>query len=592
MAEISSADIRRTGLLHFEGHFYAGWKRALSRDQEDLLRRVITDQVDPYRDLKLPKANGKYRPISAPTDEWMAVLRVFQQRFLSDPKIAAQSAYAYVTGRSAADCARVHLNSEWIVRVDVRDFYHSIGEDRIYFAAKQYGLIASAARVFSRSVTRRPKPPVPAWAPKFARTERSLPYLPRGAGKTRPGFLPQGAPTSGAVSNMVAYGLDLELQSFAQEHGWRYSRYADDLFVSSPVRVDSARQAAGPRDSDLAIRAINGALVRHGFHPNPDKTRVMRKGRRQVVLGLLVDGKVLRPTREKVRHVDFHVYALARFFDWNTHAMKHGFADTQALLRHLEGCISYFRDVNPEWASLLSNRLAQAIVDQQRWEARPPQRPNDGSVEIKRTQSGKKPSHWNWEKDLTERHLAALGPYLSELRNTKRSAQTDHELVEIVKEGGAARIRFNELRSSDKVSALGKMLERKDREGGSAKKELTRRYLPYVVETAYYLETDRVPFEDLVQKSLVRILSNLRRYSPEKHSSFEAFARSLIRSVPVSSRENAPAPAPTAEIREARAGPGALAEALLALHEKLGRAPTIEEILADVRQHAKDTEAP
>lgn len=585
MTAVQSDDIRRTSLRQFEGLDHAGWKRALSRDQEDLLRRVITDQIDPYVDFKLPKANGKYRPISAPTEEWMAVLRVFQQRFLSDPKIASPSAFAYVTGRSAADCARVHLNSEWIVRVDIRDFFNSIGEDRIYFAAKKYGLIASVARVFSRSVTRRPRPPVPAWAPRFSRTERTLPYLPKEAGKTRPGFLPQGAPTSGAVSNMVSYELDLELQSFAEEHGWRYSRYADDLFVSSPAGAHAARESPGPRDSDLAIRTIHGALVRHGFHPHPDKTRVMRKGRRQVVLGLLVDGEVLRPTREKVRHVDFHLYALARFFDWNAHAKKHGFADTQSLLRHLEGCISYFRDVNPESASLLSNRLAQAIVDQQRWEARPPRRPNDGTVEVRRAEGGKKPSPWNWEKHLTERHLDALGPYLPELRNAKRSAQTDQELVDLVREGDAARIRFNELRPSDKVSALGKMLEKKNREGARAKKELTRRYLPYAVEVAYMRETDRVPFEDLVQKGLTRFLLGLRRYSPEKYSSFEAFAHSQIRSVPVSSRENAPPAESSAETPDASVG--LMGEALATLHKKLGRAPTVREIQAYVSQRSR-----
>jgi DNA-directed RNA polymerase specialized sigma subunit len=83
---------------------------------------------------------------------------------------------------------------------------------------------------------------------------------------------------------------------------------------------------------------------------------------------------------------------------------------------------------------------------------------------------------------------------------------------------------------------------------------------------------------------------SLRRYSPEKYSSFEEFARSQIRSVPVSSREDAPAPAPAAEIPEASAA--LMGEALLALHEKLGRAPTIEEIQEYVRQQAQDPDAP
>lgn len=366
MSGTSYIEMPTTAVARLNG---GGWGRSLSPDQLVLVRRMLTDQVDPFINIRLPKKRGSFRPISAPTDEWMAVLRMLQQQFLSDPRIASDSAFAYVTGRSAADCARVHLNSEWVARVDIKDFYHSIGEDRIYFAAKNYGLDARAARFLSRIVTRRPKSPLPPWAPKYSQRERFLRHLPTPTKKSRRGFLPQGSPTSGAVSNMVTYELDAELDSLTRQHGWRYSRYADDLFVGSPVVGVDAKRSGRSRESDEAVLALHGALVRHGFHPHPDKTRVMRRGRRQAVLGLLVDGHALRPTREKVRHVEFHLYALDRFSDWDAHARIHGFTDVLALLRHLGGHLSYFHNANPELASRLSHRLSQAVENWQRRES-------------------------------------------------------------------------------------------------------------------------------------------------------------------------------------------------------------------------------
>lgn len=324
--------------------FRGRWHQQFNRPQRDLIKRVITDQLDPFVDFEKDKADGGKRPISAPTPEWMDVLRVIQFRYLSSPHIASRSAFAYVTGRSAADCARVHLNSEWIIRVDVRDFFHSISEDRVYMSLKHHGLDSDSARLLSRMTTRRPADPIPKWLLPFGLATRRLPGF--SSHKAKIGFLPQGSPTSGALSNLVTQPIDEILALVAQERGWRYTRYADDIFVSAPKMATRPSSQTIRRSVEEAVSLAHQAVIVEGFTPHTQKTRVMRQGNRQIVLGLLVDGETLRPSRDKIAHVKFHIHALSRNGDWDAHARLHGFSDREKVINHIDGYLSYFADVN------------------------------------------------------------------------------------------------------------------------------------------------------------------------------------------------------------------------------------------------------
>ncbi len=93
--------------------------------------------------------------------------------------------------------------------------------------------------------------------------------------------LPQGAPTSPAVANLCAFGLDVRLAAAAEAVGAAYSRYADDLVFSGDVEL--ARRAQ-------RFEAFVAAVVEdEGFAVNHRKTRVMRRSERQRVAGLVVN---------------------------------------------------------------------------------------------------------------------------------------------------------------------------------------------------------------------------------------------------------------------------------------------------------------
>jgi RNA-directed DNA polymerase len=114
-----------------------------------------------------------------------------------------------------------------------------------------------------------------------------------------PRCLPQGAPTSPALTNTLCLRLDRRLSGLAARLGWRYTRYADDLTFSLP-----AEHKGKPRLGAL-LGLVRRIVEAEGFRLNPEKTRVHRRGGRQQVTGLVVNGaaapRVPRALRRQLR---------------------------------------------------------------------------------------------------------------------------------------------------------------------------------------------------------------------------------------------------------------------------------------------------
>jgi hypothetical protein len=93
--------------------------------------------------------------------------------------------------------------------------------------------------------------------------------------------LPQGAPTSPALANLAAFGLDRRLTGLAAHFGLRYSRYADDLTLSGPALTG--------RRSTVVARYAAGIARDEGFALQPRKSRLRTAARRQLVTGVVVN---------------------------------------------------------------------------------------------------------------------------------------------------------------------------------------------------------------------------------------------------------------------------------------------------------------
>jgi retron-type reverse transcriptase len=220
-----------------------------------------------------------YRLMEAPKSRLRAIQRKLLAEILA-PVPAHPAAHGFRPGHSCVTYARPHCGSDVVLRMDLRDFFPSIPAPRIHALFETLGYPHATARTLTglctNRVTTRMLRGVAAPDPAFR-----LPWLDRK--KLELAHLPQGAPTSPALSNLCALHLDLRLAALAASVGATYTRYADDLAFSGaePVRRRIDR-----------IKATVAAIAREeGFEVNHRKTRVMHRSDRQILTGVVVNDK-------------------------------------------------------------------------------------------------------------------------------------------------------------------------------------------------------------------------------------------------------------------------------------------------------------
>ena len=238
---------------------------------------LLPTQVDWLADLRglsshyfyrrLTKPTGAVRLIEAPKSRLKRIQRDILEAIL-DRIPAHPAAHGFVKGRSIRSFAAPHIAQPTVLRLDLQDFFPSFSGPRIqtFFRIAGYpepvadllgGLCTTAAprSVAPSDLYRRP-------------------------------HLPQGAPTSPALANICCYRLDCRLTGLAQASGAAYTRYADDLAFSGDI--DFTRF----KDHAAAI------ALDEGFAVNFRKTRIMRKGVRQHLAGLVTNRLLNVPRRD------------------------------------------------------------------------------------------------------------------------------------------------------------------------------------------------------------------------------------------------------------------------------------------------------
>ena len=170
--------------------------------------------------------------------------------------------------------------------------------------------------------------------------------------RRRIGYLPQGAPSSPMLSNLVMRDVDAEIEGLAKSAGVRFTRYCDDLTFSTRAAFDRRRAIE-------LVRAVSDVLRRTGLHVNPRKTRIVPPSGRKVVLGLLVDGaspRLLRTFRSSLRQ---HLYYLERVGPFE-HAKSRGFDSVSGMYRHIRGLIDFANMIEPAYARKMQARFEAA----------------------------------------------------------------------------------------------------------------------------------------------------------------------------------------------------------------------------------------
>ncbi|MBN8926483.1 MAG: RNA-directed DNA polymerase [Rhodospirillales bacterium] len=305
-----------------------------------ILLSIIGRAVDPYRLFSIRKRAGGRRFICVPEPRMMFAQRWIHQNILSAPSVTAGmscAAMAYKNSASHVANARAHLASDWILKLDVTRFFESVSERQVYHVFHSLGYPALVAFGLARLCTRvsfgsrggRHPGASARWSSRDRYDFLGYPDL---------GHLPQGAPSSPMLANLVCIPLDSQIEKIAEEHNLVYTRYADDLTLSGSL--------IGADETLEVIRKVSNSLGQFGFGVNVRKTRVVRRGTRMIVTGLSVEGETLRVPRDYKDRLRQELYYIEKF-GLREHCQRIGQRNYAAYLRRLSSRIGYVSCIEP-----------------------------------------------------------------------------------------------------------------------------------------------------------------------------------------------------------------------------------------------------
>lgn len=252
--------------------------------------------------------------------------------------------WAFEKGRSIPQMAKLHLNKEWVLSLDIKNYFTSIKQVNIMTMLETHGITDEAARLISEIVTY-----------KF--------------------FLPQGAITSPKVSNLfAAFTFGPELESALKEQDIVFTVYADDITFSFDysdglwMGVKEMYQNVLPADDRLEIPSVGCGkavctlltdmtkkiLNRHQLRLNMDKVKVMGPGLRHWVCGVVANEKtnISKQQRSFLRAVIHNITVNGL----EAEAAKSG-REPGEFLANLKGRVGWYHQLNPERARSMLDTL-------------------------------------------------------------------------------------------------------------------------------------------------------------------------------------------------------------------------------------------
>lgn len=250
-----------------------------------------------YHEVRIPKKKGGKRILFVPDPLLKHVQRNILHHILEGMEVS-EAATAYKKGSRTADNGKFHVGRKMVLKLDIQDFFGSIIFPMVLHHAFPGKYFPTPAAVMLTHLC----------------CLREC--------------LPQGAPTSPAVSNLVMKPFDETMLQWCRERGIQYTRYCDDMTFS------------GDFDEKEVIKKVSGFLHAMGMELNHGKTSLCRNGMRQMVTGVVVNEKVQVPVsyRRKLRQ---EIYYFKKF-GW-----EEAETDRERQRNILLGKVNYVLSVNP-----------------------------------------------------------------------------------------------------------------------------------------------------------------------------------------------------------------------------------------------------
>jgi RNA-directed DNA polymerase len=265
------------------------------------LNEVVENRQRCYRTIKLAKPNGGSRILRIPDDR----LKVMQNKIkhlILDRVPLLDCVHGGVKGRSAFTNAKPHVGKAVVFTMDIQDFFPSVGRNMVTTIYEFLGFDSEALAMLVDATT-------------------------------LDNQLPQGTPSSCGLANLAMYRVDMRLSRMAQQQGFAYTRYIDDLALSGNRRL-------------LDFRGMAQRIVQEqGFTINPTKIKTMPASGRQIVTKIVVNQKPNLP-RERCIAIRLQVAKAAS-----------SYARPSTELDRVRGQLSWLSSVNPGKALRLRKRM-------------------------------------------------------------------------------------------------------------------------------------------------------------------------------------------------------------------------------------------
>ncbi|MBF0294195.1 MAG: RNA-directed DNA polymerase [Magnetococcales bacterium] len=308
-----------------------------------ILTDIIKRQIDPYRVFAIRKRNGGKRFICVPETGLLNAQRWIHDEILCSlaaTKNLSCHATAYAPGCSHVINAKRHVGAAWILKFDITRFFESISERQVYRVFRGLGYRSQVAfcltrlctRVLPTNVDHRLLRHTKRWQTGDQRNQRNF------SGARVIGHLPQGAPTSPMLANLVCIPLDTDMQNIAAREGLTFTRYADDMTFSGEM-LDRAAAVKISREVSIVVG-------RYGFGINLQKTSIAKNGGRKIVTGLSVDGDVVRLPRAYKDAIRQELFYLDKH-GIQEHCARIGHKNHLSYLLRLAGRIRYATSIEP-----------------------------------------------------------------------------------------------------------------------------------------------------------------------------------------------------------------------------------------------------
>lgn len=377
-----------------------------------------------YHTFEIEKKNGGFREINAPDEVLKSIqkklalsLWLYQKEIWDEKGIKPNISHAFEKNKTIMTNANIHKNKKYVLNLDLEDFFNSFHFGRVkgFFEKDRDFKVPSEVALVIAQLT------------------------------CYKGCLPQGAPSSPIITNLICRILDFRILKLAKKFKLDYTRYADDLTFST-------NRNGFLEDYEEFLNKLNKEILRAGFKINISKTRIQYKNSKQIVTGLVVNEKV---------NIDSNYYRKTRAI---AHSLYKGedikINGEKANINNLEGRFAFINQL--DWYNNLSinkdsnynslngreKQYKKFLFYKYFFANGKPLIVTEGKTDIKYIKSGLKKLYKDYPNLVTKNSDGTFEYKVSFLKKTKRLKY----FLGIEKDGGSSLKRISDYYSSSKKS--------------------------------------------------------------------------------------------------------------------------------------------